>query len=146
MVTEFASRSEVPPGDRWDLTLLYPSSAAWEEDYAGTQGVPEGVAAYAGRLHESPTVLAEALATWFSARRRVERLYLYAHLVNDEDLANSTAQGMFDRARSLYTRLVSAGSYLAPEVLAIDDATITAWQKEEALRPYAFFLADLLRS
>ncbi len=145
MVTEFVSRAEVPSADQWDLTQLYATRAAWEEDYRAAQTLPDGVAAYAGRLHESAAILAEALATWFAAQRRIERLYVYAHLSNDEDLANSAAQGMFDRARSLYTRLASAGSYLAPEVLAIDDGTMAAWQGDEALRPYAFWLDDLLR-
>ena len=146
MAIEFRSRAEVPTGDQWDLTALYPTAAAWEEDIGSAQSLPEGVGSYAGRSHESEAVLAEALKTWFAALRAIERLYVYAHLRSDQDLGDSTNQGMYDRARSLYTRLASAGSYLAPEILAIDDETMATWLAGDALRPYEFWLRDLLRA
>lgn len=142
----YASRAQVPVGDQWDLTPLYATPASWEEDYQAAQALPDGVASFAGRLAESAAVLAEALEAWFAALRRLDRLYVYAHLRNDQDLGDGANQGMYDRAYSLYTRLASAGSYLAPEVLAIDDATMSAWLEGEVLAPYRFWLRDLLRA
>ncbi len=139
-------RSEVPPGDQWNLEPLYPNTEAWETDYADAQALPERVAAFAGRLGEADTVLAQALSTWFDASRRMEKLYVYAHLTNDQDLDNGSFQGLYDRARSLFTALLSAGAFLGPEILAIDDETMARWLKGEALAPYTFWLRDLLRA
>ena len=83
---------------------------------------------------------------WFDAHRKIEKVYVYAHLRNDEDLGNSTYQSMMDQARSLFVQLSTSSSYLAPEILAIDPETSEAWMAGEALSPYRFFLADLLRS
>jgi oligoendopeptidase F len=145
-MSEGRPRAEVPPEDRWNLEPLYPSVEAWEADFAEARALPERVAAYAGRLSEADTVLAEALEAWFGATRRVEKLYVYAHLSSDQDLDDSASQGLYDRARSLFTALLSAGAYLAPEILAIDDETMGRWLEGEALAPYVFWLRDQLRA
>lgn len=145
MATELRRREEVPAGDRWDLAALYPDDQAWEEDLRAAQELPERVEAYSGRLGESPTVLAEALETWFGANRRVERIYVYAHLAHDQDLANSHYTNFYERARSLLVRLMSSGAYMAPEILAIPDETMCAWLESEPLQPYLVWLRDLLR-
>lgn len=145
MAQEIKKRQDVRPEDQWKLTLLYPDDAAWEADFAAIQAWPEKVAAYQGRLGESDALLAEALRVWFDANRHMEKVYVYAHLRSDEDLGNSTYQGMQDRARSTYVRLHTAGAYISPEILAIEDEKIRAWMEGEALAPYRVWLKDLLR-
>jgi oligoendopeptidase F len=64
-------------------------------------------------------VLAEALRAWLDANRRMEKIYVYAHLRSDEDLGNTTYQAMIDRARSAYIQMSAAGAYLSPESLPL---------------------------
>jgi len=145
MASELRRRDQVPSGDTWDLTALYPDDIAWEEDYAAAQGLPARVEAYAGRLGESASTLGEALGVWFEANRGVEKIWVYARLAHDQDLADTHYQNLHDRARSLYVRLSSAGAYLAPEILAVEDETMNEWMSTSALRPYRVWLEDLLR-
>ncbi len=139
-------RADVPAGDSWDLTALYADDAAWEDDFAAAEEHPAQVESYSGRLGESAATLARALVVWFGANRHVEKIWVYAHLKRDQDLGNSHYQTLFDRAMSLYTRLAAAGAYIAPEILALDDATMTEWLADKALRPYVVWLRDLLRA
>ncbi len=145
MAQQLRRRDEVPPEDKWNLAALYPDDAAWQADYEAIQTFPARVESYQGRLGTSAAVLAEALQTWFEANRRTEKVYVYAHLRNDEDLGNSFYQAMLDRARASYIRLETAGSFLAPEILAIPDKVMAAWLAGEALAPYRVWLEDLLR-
>jgi len=146
MTEELIKRQDVPKEFRWNVEALYPNDGACETDYQAAKKLPEQVASYQGRLHESAEVLAEALSTWFNANRQMEKVYTYAHLRSDEDLGNSRYQEMVERARSTYIRVDTAGSYLSPEILSIDDQVMAEWMQGEALKPYHFFLGDLLRS
>jgi len=143
---EQLTREQVPPEAKWRLEALYPSDTAWEKDYQAVCQLPKRVAQYQGRLAESPTVLAEALRTWFDAQRKMEKVWTYAHLRSDEDLGNSFYQNMMERARSAYIQLAASGAYLAPEILSIDSETIARWLEDEALAPYRIWLEDLLRA
>jgi len=139
------NRRDVAQEDRWRIEVLYRSDVDWETDYQACQDMPERVGAYHGRLAESEEVLAEALRVWFEANRRIEKVWVYAHLRNDEDLGNSHYQSMMERARSTYVRLSTAGSYIAPEILVMEGSTIAAWLEGETLAPYRVWLEDLLR-
>jgi oligoendopeptidase F len=138
-------RHEIAASDRWNVAAIYASDEMWEQDLAQAQSTPEAVAAFVGRLGESPEVLREAITVWFEAMRRVEKLYVYAHLRNDEDLGNSAYQDRLDRAYALWIKLSTAGAYISPEILTIADETMAAWLQGETLSPYRFWLEDTLR-
>ena len=145
MVGEASRREEVPQAEKWRIETLYSSDTTWETAFESARQLPATVASYQGRLSESDTVLSSALASWFEAQREAERVWVYAHLRNDEDLGNGYYQNMMERSRSAYVRLSTAGSYLAPEILAIDDITMARWMEGKALAPYRVWLEDLLR-
>ncbi len=145
MANELKKRQDVAAEDKWDTMALYQDDAAWDADFDATHAFPDQVAAYEGRLAESVEVLAEALRAWLDANRRMEKVYVYAHLRADEDLGNTRYQSMMDRARSAFIALGTAGSYLSPEIIAIEDATMASWMDTELLRPYRVWLEDLLR-
>ncbi len=139
-------REEVPAEDRWDVAAIYASDEAWEAALTAARQWPAKVSAFEGRLGESEQVLAEALATWFQANREMEKVWVYAHLRADEDLGNSHYQDMMERARSAYVAMMTAGSYLSPEILTLDDAMLQAWMGREPLATYRFWLEDQLRA
>ena len=146
MTATLPTRDQVPATDTWRVEALYASDSDWESDFAQAKELPERVASYQGRLAESAGVLADALDTWFGANRAVEKIYVYAHLRNDEDLGNSRYQAMLDRARSLYVQTSTAGAYLSPEILAIDEEVIQRWLEQPRIETYRFWLQDTLRA
>jgi oligoendopeptidase F len=146
MAETLRPRAEVPESDKWNVAALYATDDAWRADYDATQALPERIASFEGRLGESAEVLAQVLTDYFAAMRLIEKVYVYAHLRSDEDLGNSTYQAMMEQARSTYIRLSTATAYLAPEILALNPDTVDAWVKGEALKPYRFWMEDLLRS
>ncbi|MFO7918959.1 MAG: oligoendopeptidase F [Anaerolineae bacterium] len=144
MTEESLERDQVREKDKWRLKALYAHDAAWERDLGAAQEMPQEVASYSGRL-DSADMLAQALQTWFASNRQIERLWVYAHLRADEDLSNSHYEQMRERARSLYVELNTAGSFLAPEILALDEETVWEWLQEDSLAPYRVWLQDVLR-
>ncbi|MHB1294438.1 MAG: oligoendopeptidase F [Anaerolineae bacterium] len=145
MAEQLRRRQDVPREDQWDLSPLYPDDKAWEDDWSAAQKWPALIEAYAGRLAESVNVLVEALGVWFAANRHIEKVYVYAHLRSDEDLGNSQCQSMLDRARTSYIHLSTAGSFISPEIMAIEDSTMAEWLTGETLAPYRVWMEDVLR-
>lgn len=139
-------RAEVAAGDTWDLTPMYSSDAEWADCYSKAGELPLGSRAWTGTLGESPQRLSEALSWLLTAFRTVEKLYVYAHLRQDQDLSDSAAVEMFEKAASLSSRLGAESSFFAPEILSIPSERMGEWLTLELLAPYRVWLDEILRS
>jgi len=138
-------RSDIPQEHQWDLTPLFHDDDQWRSLYNQLTAELPGYDAYRGRLVESPEVLAEAIAFDLDVSRRIERLYTYAHLKNDEDKSNQVYLAMYQRAVSLYTRASELSSFMRPEIMAIPQDTVEDFLASEALREVRFHLEKILR-
>ncbi len=138
-------RKDVAASDQWDLSPLFDTDDAWEQAFNAVQTDLEGYSAYQGRLGESAAVLREAIEFDLDLSRRLERLYTYAHLKNDEDKSNQVYLGLYQRAVSLYTRASELSSFMRPEIMAVDEERMTAFRESAELADYRFYLEKILR-
>lgn len=139
-------RQEVAVGDTWDLTPMYSSDAEWSRCFLKAADLPSESGVWKGTLGESPKKLADALSWSLNAFRTVEKLYVYSHLRQDQDLSDSTAVEMFEKAASLSARLGAETSFLAPEILSLPGQKIEKWLLLEELAPYRVWLDEILRA
>ncbi len=138
-------RSDIPQEHQWDLTPLFADDDQWRTLYDQLTAELPGYDIYRGRLGESPEVLAEAIAFDLDLSRRIERLYTYAHLKNDEDKSNQAYLAMYQRAVSLYTRASELSSFMRPEIMAIPEDAVSQFLASQALREVRFHLEKMLR-
>ena len=138
-------RKDIPDDHKWDLTPLFDSDDSWETLFTELEKEISHYAQYQGRLGESAAVLAEAVQFHLSVSRRIEKLYTYAHLKNDEDKSNQFYMGFFQRAVNLYTRSAEMASFITPEIQSIPDETIQHYLSDAALDEYRFFLEKIIR-
>ncbi len=140
------TRAEIPEQYTWDLSTIYPTDAAWEEDYAALPALLDEFTAYQGRLAADGKTLLAAMTLQDTLSRRLDRLAIYALLRRDEDTANATYQSLADRVQQLGVRAHAATSFVRPELLAQPDGTLDRLMDEEpGLRVYAHDFEDLLR-
>ncbi|MCC6628961.1 MAG: oligoendopeptidase F [Chloroflexi bacterium] len=146
MSATLPKRVDVPVADTWDLSLIYPTDAAWEADFRRVEGMVPALAALQGHVGESAVALHDTLRQRDALHTLLDQLMVYAHMRRDEDTANSTYQALNDRAGSLATRVSAAGAFLEPEILAIPDERLAAYLAEDAdLRLYGHHLEELRR-
>ena len=112
-------RGEVAVGDTWDLTQLYKTGKAWEEEFKRWEGEIENYGKYKGRLGESAGVLAELLKFDAEFERTGERLGNYASLNASGDNGDSVYQRMKGRFHHVAVKAAEAASYIRPELLGI---------------------------
>jgi len=144
-VKKLPARSEVPECDRWDLSSLYASDEAWEADFKEWEAQIPRYESFRGTLSSGPEAIAACLEFDLAFDRLGERLGTYAFLKTAEDTANSTYQRMQARYMNVASRAAQASSYIRPELMAIDDATMQQFLGAEVLKPYKLLLERVLR-
>lgn len=143
-------RSKVAKQDQWNVETLYPSLKEWEKDYtkvAGATSTPRWrhLAKYKGRLGESPQVLKEALDATMDTSRKLTKLYTYAHLRHDEDITNDTHKVAYNKILAALHDFAEETSWFEPELLAIDDKTLSNVLKSALLADFKFHIEKCIR-
>ncbi len=113
-VKRLPKREEVKADDRWDLSSLFGSDAAWEKGFKKWDARIDGYAKFAGHLGESAKTLAACLDFDNELEREGERLGTYAFLKTAEDTGNSDYQRMMGRYRHSASRAAQVASYIRP--------------------------------
>lgn len=138
-------RSEVSQTDKWNLEALYSQDELWEQEFQEAKQWLTDISRWKGRLHESVQELHNALQDMYAAYRQIHKLYVYAHLRNDEDLGNGDYKSLFERARKLYYDFQTAASFFSPELLELPEETLKEWAQHPTLETYKVYMRDLLR-
>ena len=129
------------PNNTWDLTTIFESDEAFEtalkevENYIGEEEK------FKGHLGDSSETLYKALALEDEIGTKLEQVYVYAHLKQDQDTSNDKYTGFESRAHQLIIKISSAWSFLVPEILQIDEDKLQSFIKEnDDLKRYEFDL------
>ncbi|KYH14948.1 oligoendopeptidase F [Staphylococcus kloosii] len=129
------------PEYTWDLTTIFESDEAFEEAFKEVESYLGQEEQFKGHLGDSPETLYQALALEDEAEAKLEKVYVYAHLKQDQDTANDKYTGFEARAHQLIIKFSSSWSFLVPEILQIDEATIKQFISEnDKLKRYEFDL------
>lgn len=139
--------TEADPAYTWDLTEIYPSPEAWEQDRQAVMGQTEAILARRGTLGDSAAALFETLALVSDATRQAMRVSAWAELQADEDLRVTETQERRQLAQVMFTRLNEATAWIQPEILRVGAETIDSFVREDPrLARFAHQLDDTLRN
>ena len=139
-------RSEIAEQHKWALGSIFESDEAWAEHFETISGRIEELAAYEGRVTESPETLLELLELREELMREVAQLSVYANLRSSEDTRNQEYQALSGKAEALSSEASSATSYIEPEIQELTEDDIERFIDEEpALAEYEQFFDDVLR-
>lgn len=129
------------PEYTWDLTTIFESDEAFEAAFKEVESYLGQEEQFKGHLGDSAETLYQALALEDEAEAKLEKVYVYAHLKQDQDTANDKYTGFEARAHQLIIKFSSSLSFLVPEILQIDEATIKQFINEnDNLKRYEFDL------
>lgn len=138
-------RKEIEEKYKWDLTTIFPTDKAWEEELTDLMSEVEKTKELAGHLLDSAKSFLDISETQLGLSRRIEKIYVYASMKNDQDTRVAVYQEFQAKATALYSLFSQAFSFYEPEFLKITDEQLAAFMEEEpALKQYAFQLEKLL--
>ncbi len=140
-------RSDIEDKYKWDLSDLYESDEAWEEDFNKVQEMLTKAKGFTGRLAESPQVLFDCLKLRTDISKICDNLHFYARRNADLDHRVSKYQSMTDKAAMLISQAGAAFSFVEPELLQIEDNRLKEMASEFPDKNlYDFYIKELIRS
>ncbi len=139
------TREEVPEEAKWDLSGLYSSGQMWQSEFSDLEKEAQAYASHQGRLGKSVDALKACLELDMNVSRKLDRLYTFAHLRNDEDKTNTAHQGNFDKIMQLYTQISQQRSFIQSELMEIPAGTMNSFLESKELAPYKYHLERILR-
>ncbi|OGW15255.1 MAG: oligoendopeptidase F, partial [Nitrospinae bacterium RIFCSPLOWO2_12_FULL_47_7] len=142
---ELPARDSVPGESQWDLSGLYTTGDKWREDFTFLESAVSGYAGFVGTLSRSAAAIKACLEFDLGISRKVDALYTYAHLKNDEDQTHTSNQENFENVMSLHTRIMEARSFFASELMSVPENRVTVFLQDKELEPYRFHLEQILR-
>lgn len=123
----------------------FPTDEAWEAELADLQAETEKTKEFAGHLLDSAKSLLEISETQLSLMRRIEKLYVYASMKNDQDTREGKYQEFQAKAMGLYAVFSQAFAFYEPEFMGITEEKLEAFKVEEpALVQYSHQFEKLL--
>ncbi|WP_105257237.1 oligoendopeptidase F [Streptococcus suis] len=138
-------RYEIEEKYQWDLTTIFPTDEAWEAELADLQAETEKTKEFAGHLLDSAKSLLTISETQLGLMRRIEKLYVYASMKNDQDTREGKYQEFQAKAMGLYSVFSQAFAFYEPEFMAITEEQLEAFKAEEpALVQYSHQFEKLL--
>ena len=123
MAESIRKREEIEAQYKWNLTHIYPSDEAWQQDYDRVAGRLKEAEALNGKVAEDPK---KAIRTYFEISEQMMPVFEYAFLRKETDNADPKAQGLKDMAVRLAVQAGAAGAYLEPELLALPEEQLHA--------------------
>ena len=143
--TQLPSRESLPEEMTWDLTPIFADDQAFDTAFAEVKEELKQADKYKGTLANGSTAFLQALEFCLTVYRKIETLYVYSHLKNDQDTGNTTYQGLYARASSLLAESSAAISWFEPEVLTLSDSQIWSYFEEEPkLAIYRHYVAQMV--
>lgn len=140
-------RNEINEKDTWDLSTIFETDQKWEEELALLTEDTKQAASLEGHLLDSAENLLDITERYLDLSRRLEKLYVYAHMKNDQDTRVAKYQEYYAKAMALYSQLNQIFSFYEPEFMAITEDQYQNFLAEEPkLQPYKHFFDKLLQN
>ena len=140
-------RNEINEKDTWDLSTIFETDQKWEEELALLTEDTKEAASLEGHLLDSAESLLNITERYLDLSRRLEKLYVYAHMKNDQDTRVAKYQEYYAKAMTLYSQLDQVFSFYEPEFMAITEEQYQNFLAEEPkLQPFKHFFDKLLQN
>lgn len=139
-------RSKIPDTYKWNLADLYPGEEAWRKEKDEFVKSIGSIDQFKGKLATSAGTMLGCLTTLSELSKTYSKLYVYASLSSDLDTREATHLAMVQDMGQVGADFGAKVSFIQPEVLKIDRATIDGFLKSEPkLGVYRHDLDDILR-
>ena len=130
----------------WATETIYPNEEAWAADYASVEKDIDKLSEFRGKLGSDAETLLKFLTFRDELGPRLEKVFVYASLVADEDTRQGEPQAMKGRTQMLGVKYGQATSWVEPELISIPWETIDKWLNENKdLAVYRQSFDDLFR-
>ncbi len=129
-MNKIKARSEVDNKYKWDLSQIYSSLDEFNNDYKEVESKLKKLASYENTMLKSAKNLYTTTTEILKNSRTIEKLYVYAHLMYNEDITKSSSIELLNRIENLNIKFSQIVSYYDSKLLSLDYKKIEAMYEE----------------
>ena len=145
-INSFSQENATDTAAQWNLTDLFPSVEAWDQERQRMLQEFDKIGAYKGTLGNSGESLYDALSFVSDTHRQALKVYVYASLNGDEDLRATAAQERNQLGEAMFARMNEATAWMDPEIIAVGEERIRQFMADNVeLAPFQHQLDNTLR-
>ncbi|NYS32734.1 oligoendopeptidase F [Streptococcus danieliae] len=138
-------RHEIQEKYTWDLTSIFADDQAWREEFASLEADVAKAADLEGQLLESAQRLLDITELQLGLMRRLEKLFVYASMKQDEDTRVAAYQELYSQINGLAARFGQTFAFYEPEFMEVTEEQLAAFMEEQpALELYRHYFERLL--
>ena len=129
---------------KWDLTTIFATDEAFEAELAEVLTALEDARNLAGTLTDSAENLLAVTDTELALTQRVEKLYVYASMKNDQDTTVSLYQEYQAKVTALYAKFSEVFAFYEPEFMTLSQERFAQFVIDHPkLQTYGHFFEQL---
>jgi oligoendopeptidase F len=137
-------REEIEAKYQWDLTTIFASDAVFEAELADALVALDEAKKLAGTLTDSAENLLSVTETELALMQKVEKLYVYASMKNDQDTTVAKYQEYQAKATSLYAKFSEVFAFYEPEFMTLSQEKFAQFViTQPKLQAYGHFFEQL---
>lgn len=141
------NRSHLDEKYTWDLSIIFKTDEEFETELKVLNQDADAAQKYAGHLLDSSKMLFEITNKQLELARRIEKVYVYASMKNDQDTTVAKYQEYQAKASSLYAKFGQVFSFYEPEFMTMSTEQLDTFKAEESqLELYNHYFEKLLKN
>ncbi len=138
-------RNEIEERYKWNLADIYENIEEWEKDFKWLSDNSDKIKEFEGKLNNASNLL-KCLKLDEEIGIKLGKVFLYAMLNKDLNLADSEANGRYDRVITLHALIAEHSSFITPEIQKIPQKTLEGFlEEEQGLKIYSHYFENLKR-
>lgn len=140
-------REQIAKNLQWKTDDLFVDDKAWEQAYAALEKeyAAFDFSAFDNKLGDKATLL-RCLALCDEYSRRIEKLYIYAHLRHDEDVRKSDTTAALARIGALSSKIFAEFAFIEPQLTQLSDETLQSFIDDPDFKAYDYTLRKIAKS
>lgn len=124
-------RREVPKEFQWNLERIFKTDEEFQKEIKAVRKQIDEFAKLEGHTTENAKTFYRSIAAGNEIERRLNKLYTYASMKSDEDVANTENQAKKEQVVNLYNYASSKMYFQTPELLNTEKEVIESFYQEE---------------
>ena len=139
------TREEVDKQYMWKLEDIFASLDDFNKEFTYLQQNVDVFSKYEGKLSDKNSLL-QLLNLESELSERLERAYVYSHLLRDQDTANNENNSRANKMDILATKFSSSTSFILPEITDLSSEYLQDLLNDDSFKKYHLTLKEIIRT
>ena len=140
-------RKDIAENLKWKTSDIFASDEEWEKEFQSFEATYGNydVSVFDGKLADKKTLL-DCLTLADDVSRKIEKLYIYAHLRHDQDVRVSFYTSATSRVGALASRVFAQFSFIEPQLTELPESVLNAFIADPDFKDYDYRLKKVAQS